>query len=451
MSHFQTEKLASLSATQASVDSIKPDPRNPRTHSPRQLKQIARSIQSFGFNVPILIDKDSKILCGHGRYLAAKQLGMSEVPVIRLDHLTPEQAKAFAIADNRLTENSTWDETLLGEVFAELSALELDFSLEDTGFVMGEIDLKIEGLSITPETDPVDAFDEPVGPVVTCVGDVWQLGKHRLLCGDAMQKDSYEALMQGELGDAVISDNPFNVSIDGHVSGNGKIKHAEFAMASGEMSRTEFTKFLKTIFEHLAAYTQQGSLHFQFMDWRHLTEILSAGESTYTELKNICVWVKDRGGMGSMYRSQHEMVLVFKNGKVPHRNNIELGKYGRYRTNVWNYPSAITMSRQSGGENVLAMHPTVKPIALVADAILDCTERGNIVIDCFLGSGTTLLACERVGRRCYGMELEPKYVDLAIQRWQTLTGEKAIHESTRQSFAARSALALSTGKENNHE
>jgi len=447
----QFQKSLQPHAAQVRLESVHPDLRNPRVHSSKQVKQIARSIQSFGFNVPILIDKDSKILCGHGRYLAAKQLGMPEVPVIRLDHLTPEQAKAFAIADNRLTENSTWDETLLGEVFAELSALELNFSLEDTGFTMGEIDLKIEGLSIAPEADPVDAFDEPVGPVVTCVGDVWQIGKHRILCGDALQKDSYEALMQGELGDAVVSDNPFNVSIDGHVSGNGKVKHAEFAMASGEMSRAEFTQFLKTIFEHLVAYTQQGSLHFQFMDWRHLTEILSAGESTYSELKNICVWVKDRGGMGSMYRSQHEMVLVFKNGKAPHRNNIELGKYGRYRTNVWNYPSAITMSRQSGGENVLAMHPTVKPIALVADAILDCTERGNIVIDCFLGSGTTLLACERVGRRCYGMELEPKYVDLAIQRWQKLTGDKAIHESSGQSFAARSALVLSTDKENKHE
>ena len=442
MSHFQTAKLASLSATQANVDSIKPDSRNPRTHSPKQIKQIARSIQSFGFNVPILIDKDSKILCGHGRYLAAKQIGMPMVPIIRLDHLTPEQAKAFAIADNRLTENSTWNETLLGEVFAELSELELDFCLEDTGFTMGEIDLKIEGLSIEPEQDPADAFEDPAGPVVTLVGDVWRLGKHRILCGNALEKKSYEALMQGQLGHAAANDNPYNVVVDGHVSGNGKTKHAEFAMASGEMSRTEFTHFLRTVFEHLTHHTHPGSLHFQFMDWRHLTEILSAGESTYSELKNICVWVKDRGGMGSMYRSQHEMVLVFKNGKAPHRNNIELGKYGRYRTNVWNYPSAITMSRQSGGENVLAMHPTVKPIALIADAILDCTERGNIVIDCFLGSGTTLLACERVGRSCHGMELEPKYVDLAIRRWQTLTGEKAINESTNRSFAEHESDVL---------
>jgi len=451
MSHFNSDKLALLSTTQISVDSVKQDSRNPRVHSPKQIKQIARSIQSFGFNVPILIDKESKILCGHGRYLAAKQLGMPEVPIIRLDHLNPEQAKAFAIADNRLTENSTWDEILLGEVFAELSELELNFSLEDTGFTMGEIDLKIEGLSITPETDPADAFEDPLGPTVTRVGDVWRLGKHRILCSDALQKDSYETLMQGELGDAVTVDAPFNVPVKGHVSGNGQTKHAEFAMASGEMSRGDFTKFLKTVFEHLVAYTHPGSLHFQFMDWRHLTEILSAGESTYSELKNICVWVKDRGGMGSMYRSQHEMVLVFKNGKVPHRNNIELGKYGRYRTNVWNYPSAITMSRQSGGENVLAMHPTVKPIALIADAILDCTERGNIVIDSFLGSGTTLLACERVGRVCRGLELEPKYVDLAIRRWQTLTGEKAIHEASGQSFSIREALAQETPTENSHE
>ena len=316
---------------------------------------------------------------------------------------------------------------------------------------MGEIDLKIEGLSITPEVDPADTFEESTGPAVTRLGDIWQLGKHRILCGDALQKSSYEALMQGELGAAVTADFPFNVPVNGHVSGNGKTKHAEFAMASGEMNRAEFTQFLKTVFEHLVDYTHPGSLHFQFMDWRHLTEILSAGESTYSELKNICVWVKDRGGMGSMYRSQHELILVFKNGKAPHRNNIELGKYGRYRTNVWSYPSAITMSRQSGGENVLAMHPTVKPIALIADAILDCTERGNIVIDSFLGSGTTLLACERVGRVCRGLELEPKYVDLAIRRWQTLTGEKAIHEASGQSFSAREALALEATEEHGHE
>ena len=447
----QLQKSPQAHAYQARLESVHPDPRNPRVHSPKQIKQIARSIQSFGFNVPILIDKESKILCGHGRYLAAKQLGMPEVPIIRLDHLSPEQAKAFAIADNRLTENSTWDEILLGEVFAELSELELNFSLEDTGFTMGEIDLKIEGLSITPEVDPADTFEESTGPAVTRLGDIWQLGKHRILCGDALQKSSYEALMQGELGAAVTADFPFNVPVNGHVSGNGKTKHAEFVMASGEMNRAEFTQFLKTVFEHLVDYTHPGSLHFQFMDWRHLTEILSAGESTYSELKNICVWVKDRGGMGSMYRSQHELILVFKNGKAPHRNNIELGKYGRYRTNVWSYPSAITMSRQSGGENVLAMHPTVKPIALIADAILDCTERGNIVIDSFLGSGTTLLACERVGRVCRGLELEPKYVDLAIRRWQTLTGEKAIHEASGQSFSAREALALEATEEHGHE
>ncbi len=311
----QLQKSPQAHAYQARLESVHPDPRNPRVHSPKQIKQIARSIQSFGFNVPILIDKESKILCGHGRYLAAKQLGMPEVPIIRLDHLSPEQAKAFAIADNRLTENSTWDEILLGEVFAELSELELNFSLEDTGFTMGEIDLKIEGLSITPEVDPADTFEESTGPAVTRLGDIWQLGKHRILCGDALQKSSYEALMQGELGAAVTADFPFNVPVNGHVSGNGKTKHAEFAMASGEMNRAEFTQFLKTVFEHLVDYTHPGSLHFQFMDWRHLTEILSAGESTYSELKNICVWVKDRGGMGSMYRSQHELILVFKTGK----------------------------------------------------------------------------------------------------------------------------------------
>jgi DNA modification methylase len=427
---------ASLMAVQRRLATIQPDPRNPRQHSPRQIKQIARSIKSFGFNVPILIDRQDKILCGHGRYLAAQQLGLNEVPAIQLEHLTAEQARAFAIADNRLTENATWDDALLGEIFAELSVLDLDFSLETMGFTMGEIDVHIEGItSADTKSDAIDQFaSDETGPSCSQPGDLWLLGKHRILCANALEKSYYDILMRRDRAHLVFTDPPYNVPIQGHVSGQGKIRHREFAMASGEMDEAQFTRFLTQTFEHLAAHSHPGSIHFICMDWRHLSETLAAGKVAYSDLKNICVWAKDKGGMGSLYRSQHELVLVFKHGAASHRNNVELGQYGRNRTNVWNYPGANTTSRQSGEGNLLALHPTVKPVALIADAIMDCSARGEIVVDCFLGSGSTLLAAERVGRVCYGMELDPLYVDTAVRRWQTYTGEVATHATTGRTF-----------------
>lgn len=421
-----------------------PDPRNTRVHSKQQICQIARSIQSFGFNVPVIIDANHQILCGHGRVEAAKLLGLSQIPVIALDHLTKEQAKAFAIADNRLTENASWDETLLGEIFSELSNLDLSFSLEDTGFSMAEIDLRIADFESLNPSSPEDILPEAPVHAVTQLGDLWQLGKHRLLCGSALEDTSYARLMAGKKADLIFTDPPFNVPIEGHVSGRrdskskqDKPRHAEFVMASGEMTPLEFTHFLERSLGLLASNSKAGSIHYVCMDWRHLPEIQAAGASAYTELKNICVWVKDKGGMGSLYRSQHELVLVFKNGKGSHRNNVELGKHGRYRTNVWQYAGANTLSRQGHEGDLLSMHPTVKPMNLVADAILDCSARSEIVLDPFLGSGTTLLASERTGRICYGVELSPTYVDLAITRWQAMTGQEAIHALSNQSFDER--------------
>ena len=431
------------------VNFLHPDPRNTRVHSKQQIRQIAKSIQAFGFNVPILIDANKQILAGHGRLEAAKSLGLTQIPVITLDHLTTEQAKAFAIADNRLTENATWNATLLGEIFSELSNLDLSFSLEDTGFSMSEIDLRIADFE-NPNAASLD--DEPPAlpkQVISQLGDLWLLGKHRILCGSALEETSFERLMIGNKADLIFTDPPFNVPIEGHVSGRRdsknnqnkskqeKPRHAEFAMASGEMSSSEFTHFLERSLGLLAANSKAGSIHYVCMDWRHLPEVQSAGASVYSELKNLCVWVKDKGGMGSLYRSQHELILVFKNGKGSHRNNVELGKHGRYRTNVWQYAGANTLSRQGHEGDLLAMHPTVKPMNLVADAILDCSARGEIVLDGFLGSGTTLLASERTGRICYGIELSPAYVDLAITRWQAMTGECAIHAASNQSFDER--------------
>lgn len=412
------------------------NPQNARIHSKKQLKQIARSMKLFGFLMPILVDQYYNIIAGHGRLEAAKLLGWAEVPVIMIEHLTDAQAKAFAIADNRLNENSTWDETLLAETLKELSGLNLDFSLEVTGFSMGEIDLRIEGLSgESNKTDPADELPAVANAIaVTRPGDLWLLDRHRLLCGSALENTSYQLLMDGKSAAMAFTDPPYNVKIQGHVSGLGAIKHREFAMAAGEMSEAEFTSFLTRICSLMARHSINGSIHYVCMDWRHAHQLLEAGSLAYNELKNICIWTKDNAGMGSLYRSQHEFVFVFKHGRAPHRNNVELGKNGRYRTNVWKYPGIQTMSKTSDEGNLLALHPTVKPVAMVADAILDVSARGDIVLDPFLGSGTTLMAAERVGRICYGMELDPIYVDTIIRRWQKYSGGQAIHAVSGKCF-----------------
>lgn len=430
----------SLVVVSRSIADLHPDPRNPRTHTKKQIRQIAESIKTFGFNVPVLIDGTGSVVAGHGRLLACKELGWAEVPTIALDHLTEAQVKAFRIADNRLTEISEWDGRLLAECFKELSILDLDFSLEATGFDMGEIDFRIESLDVDSDPvqpDPADAVPEvPAGAPVSRVGDLWLLGSHRVLCGNALEEASLAALMEGRRAALVFVDPPYNVPIDGHVTGHGAIKHREFAMASGEMSVTEFTTFLTQAMQRLATHSEDGSIHYLCMDYRHLSEVLAAGTQVYDEFKNLCVWVKDNAGMGSFYRSQHELVLVFKHGKGAHRNNIQLGQHGRNRSNVWKYPGVNSFGRTTEEGNLLALHPTVKPVALVADALLDCSSRGEIVLDTFLGSGTTLMAAERVGRVCCGLELDPLYVDTAIRRWQALTGEKAVLASSGMSFDA---------------
>jgi DNA modification methylase len=240
--------------------------------------------------------------------------------------------------------------------------------------------------------------------------------------------------MAGRRAELVFVDPPYNVAIDRHASGNGSFRHREFAMAAGEMNEAEFVAFLTTSLRLLSRHSTSDAVHFICMDWRHLRELLAAGRQIYDALLNLCVWVKDNGGMGSFYRSRHELVFVFKNGKGRHRNNVKLGQYGRNRTNVWEYPGVNTLSRQNEEGNLLALHPTVKPVALVADALLDCSARGDIVLDSFLGSGSTLIAAERVGRVCHGIEIDPLYVDVAIRRWQRHAGDRAIHAATGRPF-----------------
>jgi DNA modification methylase len=436
-SNFTATVPSRMSVAYRRIEELKPDPANPRRHTKKQIGQIANSIKAFGFNVPVLVDADLKVIAGHGRLLACRELGWTEVPTLRLDHLTAAQARVFMIADNRLSEIAAWDDRLLAQQFKDLSLLVLDFDIEVTGFEVGEIDLRIASLEALPEPDddPADILPEPAaGPPITKIGDVWLLDHHRLLCGNALDAAAFAELIGKERAAMVFSDPPYNVRIDGHASGLGAIHHRPFPMASGEMDRTEFTAFLGQAFRNLVSFSIDGSLHFICMDWRHAEELLAAARDIYGELKNLCVWVKDNAGMGSFYRSQHELVFVFKHGRNCHRNNVQLGQFGRNRTNVWQYPGANSFARSGEEGNLLALHPTVKPVAMVADAILDCSARGDIVLDAFLGSGTTVIAAERTGRRCYGMELDASYLDTTIRRWQKLTGGSARHAATSRSY-----------------
>lgn len=431
---FDLKSAPGLRVQSVPVDHLRPNPRNARKHAQDQIMRLARSIETFGFNVPVLIDTENMIIAGHARWLACKELGWVTVPTISLSHLSKEQVKAFTIADNRLAEIAVWDQELLALELSELSTLDLQFDLDVIGFDMGEIDFRIEQGRRQPREQEPDDGVEPVGPAVSRPGDLWLLGQHRVLCGSALEESSFSRLMQGDKAAMVFVDPPYNVPIKGHASGLGKVRHREFAMATGEMSEAEFTVFLKKALGFLSASSVNGAVQYVCMDWRHMGELLASGGRVYGAPINLCVWVKDNAGMGSFYRSQHELVFVYRNGQGRHQNNVQLGKFGRYRTNVWQYAGANTLSRGKDRENVLALHPTVKPTFLVADAIMDATKRNEVVLDSFLGSGTTLLAAEKVGRRCLGMELDPLYVDTAIRRWKKLTNGQAVLFEDGRSF-----------------
>lgn len=405
---------------------LKPHAKNARKHNPAQIRAIAKSIDSFGFNAPVLADKFGNILAGHGRVEAAKLLGFSHVPVVFLHHLTEVEAKAYMLADNKLTDRSGWDEAELALQLKELSELVLNFDIDATGFEAPEIDFRIQSLESHDAIDGADHFRLASGHPVSALGDAWTLGDHRIFCGNALEPASYATVLMGSKAAVVFTDPPYNVKIDGNAAGHGKVGYREFAMASGEMSKEEFTSFLATALSNAQANVLPGSLIYACMDWRHMGEMHAAGFASDLDLVNLCVWVKPNGRLGSFYKSRHELVFVFKQGKDAHRNNIQLGRFGRNRTNVWNY-STGSFGRKDAPSDAEA-HPTVKPLLMVADAILDCTHRGYIVLDPFLGSGTTLLAAERTGRRCAGIELDPLFVDTSIARWQRMTGRKAYNQ-----------------------
>ena len=408
-------------------------PNNARTHSKKQIRQIANSIAKFGFCNPVLVDDAKQIIAGHGRVEAAKLLDIDAVPTCRLSHLSDADKRAYILADNKLAEKAGWDKELLA---IELQGLiELDVDIELTGFDMAEIDLILEeGREARGEpSGPEDQVPEPSPlPAVTQTGDLWLLGSHRLLCGDARDKAAYDRLLEGAKAEFVFTDPPYNVEIDGHVCGLGRVRHRDFAMGCGEMSEAEFTAFLKTVFALLAENSIEGSIHQICMDWRHSWEMLNAGRAIYSELKNLCVWNKTNAGMGSFYRSKHELVFVWKAGTAAHINNFELGQHGRHRSNVWDYAGVNSM--RPGRLQELAMHPTVKPVALVADAIKDCSRRSGLVLDPFAGSGTVLIAAERTGRRARALEIDPRYVDVGVRRWEAYTGKAAVLAGTAGTF-----------------
>ncbi len=394
------------------ITALRPRERNARTHPKKQISKIAAAIERFGFVTPVLIDSNNGIVAGHGRVEAAKKLGMEKVPTVRIEHLSDVDLSAYVLADNQLATLAGWDKEILRIELQDLIAVGYEIDATITGFDMADIDIILEetGAKDKPEKIPAPAD----GPSVCRPGDLWIIGDHRLYCGDATDPESYQRLLDQRRAQMVFIDPPYNVPVKGHVSGLGKVQHREFAQASGEMSEAEFTAFLGKVFKNLADVSIDGAIHYICSDWRHMWEMLSAGRSIYSEQKNLCAWVKTNGGMGSLYRSQHELVLVFKVGTAPHVNNVELGAHGRYRTNVWNYAGMNSFGK--GRDKHLAAHPTVKPVALVADAMLDCSVRGGIVLDAFAGSGTTLVAAHRAGRRGYGIELDPKYCDVILKR-----------------------------------
>ena len=398
--------------------SLVPDPRNARTHPKRQIEQIAASITAFGFTNPVLADPQGRLIAGHGRLLAAKQIGLAEVPVIELVGLSEAQKKALRLADNKIALGAGWDLEILKLELGDLSLPEFEMDLALTGFSSGEIDVVLGG--------PADPDDEVIPPVPaeprTRPGDIWQLGDHRVGCGDGRDLNFLRAVLgSGATFDAAFLDPPYNVKINGHA--NAKGRHREFAMASGEMTTDAFRTFLRETLTACEHVSRSGAVHFICMDWRHLDDVSAVGAEVYDTLLNICVWNKSNAGMGSLYRSKHEMVFVYRVGDAPHTNAVELGRHGRNRTNVWDYASVNSLRGARRAD--LDLHPTVKPVAMVADAICDVTRQGERVLDIFLGSGTSLIAAERVGRRFCGLDIDPAYVDVAITRWEQLTGGKA--------------------------
>ncbi len=412
---------------------IKTNPHNARTHSRRQVRQIAESIRTFGFAAPLIVDEHHTVLAGHGRLQAAELLGLDAVPAIVVEGLTDAKKRALLLADNRIAQNAGWDRELLSVELTALPELLIDddIQIDITGFEAAEIDALHEDFGEGADSGSDEPGNVSVGPAVSRASDLWQLGHHRLICGDCRDTNTIEHVMSGAMADMVFTDPPYNVSMR-NIGGRGSIRRQEFAMAFGEMTDPQFIDFLKASLSHAVRFSRDGAVHFVCMDWRHIEALCTAARAIYGEMLNLICWVKTNAGQGSFYRSQHELIGVFRVGQSQHLNTVQLGRFGRDRSNVWRYAGANTF--RSGRMDDLQAHPTVKPTAMIADAIKDCTRRGDVVLDLFCGSGATLLAAERVGRKGYGIEIDPQYADVAVRRWQAATGRDAVHAETGEIY-----------------
>jgi DNA methylase len=411
-----------LNPTFVSVEALKPLGRETRKHPPAQIRKVQVSIERFGIVLPILVDPAGRVIDGWAVVLAAKKLGLLELPAVTISDLDEADVRMLRLSLNRIGEDASWDPGNLKLEFSEIVEISSDIDLRVTGFEMGEIDISLKSTD-EDEEDELPSPDQAVVPV-TKPGDLVLLGHHRILCGNALLSESFERLLDDERPRMIFTDPPFNIPIAGHVSGLGSTKHEDFAMGCGEMSAAEFADFLRTALGHAAQRAQDGSLHFVVMHWGKIRELLAAAGDLYSETMNLCIWNKSNVGMGSLYRSKHELIFVFKRGDAPHVNNIQLGRFGRNRSNVWDYPGQNVLNGTA--KSKLSLHPTVKPVALVADAIRDCSNRNDIILDPFGGAGTTLIAAEKTGRRARLIEIDPHYVDVAIQRWQNVTGRIAV-------------------------
>lgn len=431
------------------IADLKPYANSPRVHSRDQRRKAKDILRRFGQVTPIIIDPEGTIIDGHLVAETLAALGHDEVAVVVLRNRNPGELRALRLALNRLAEDATWDKPKLRAEFEAL--IEISFDLSLTGFDQVEIDMSVsidepnsgivEDAPLAPDLD---------APVVSRPGDLWRLrdpagkAEHRVICGDARDPEVHAALMAADSARMMFTDPPYNVKIDGHVSGLGRTAHREFAMASGEMTSSDFTAFLAAFLTASLPGLAEGAVLFVCMDWRHLPELFAAVDAARLTLLNLCVWAKTNAGMGSFYRSQHEMILVVKKGTAPHVNTFELGKKGRSRSNLWTYRGMNVLGAER--DELLKLHPTVKPVALVADAIKDVSHRGDIVLDPFLGSGTTLIAAHETGRRCFGIEYDPAYVDLIVRRWLDHTGGTAVLAGTGESFAAREATVVAAAE-----
>jgi DNA modification methylase len=414
------------------IDRLQPADRVLRHHSKAQMAALTGSVVAFGISAPILVDRAGKVVDGHAILEAAKRVGCKTVPVIMLDHLTTEQARLYRIGVNKLSEQTRWNIPALREEIIEILPIAAFYDIPTE--VIGLPTVEIDAL-LLPDIAPPDeeANDEGIAPeAVSRPGEMWELGEHRLICGDSTSPETFMTLMGTELARMVITDPPYNLRVDGMISGLGKVKHREFAMGSGEMTTDEFQNFLETYIEVISKFCVDGAIQYHAIDWRHVHQLILAVLAAGLDYKQLCVWNKSSGGMGTFYRSKHELFVVAKVGKAPHTNNFGLGDTGRYRTSVWDYPGANSFHK--GRDEDLAAHPTVKPVALVADAIRDVSAPNEIVLDPFSGSGTTILAAELTNRRARASELDPLYVDLAVRRWQSRFGKVATLVGDGRSF-----------------